>query len=543
MFRFWKIYLLHKPRLYVYLLLDVLSQLCSLAEPYLLGLTVNVLAAKNVLGISLRTLVLCIFAIGVVAIVGSVLAYWTSLIYVDLQAHAGYQLNADTLEHVKRLPRKFFIGFDAGYYNQQINHDSNDLIIFGITSASNIIGGVATIICSLIMLMNINIAMAIACLACIVTGAVVYRLFSGLLFKRGFDFQEKTAAFYGTLQSQLESVSFLRRHSLFDFYSLRLQKAFDGLYPAILANQKAGSRFELANQLIFSFAQFCLLAIGGREIVAGKMPVGFLLTALSYYSSANSALVNLLSWGKSYQASKVSAQRLKRLWAMDEEANGSVRIGSPVSLVCKGLSICRPDTDRIIDYPELISLNRGVLYGVSGANGSGKSTLLDGIAGLYPDDCVGTIAYDEVDLSQIDSINLRSYVVGIAEQESDIVNGTLRENLTLLAGDNCPILEVGRLVDQFGLTKLVSTLPNGLDGVLDEQNHNISGGEKQKIAIIRVLLKDSPVMLFDEPTSALDGASRSAFIDILQQKKEDHIVVVVSHDPELLEACDEVIEL
>ena len=80
MFRFWKIYLLHKPRLYVYLLLDVLSQLCSLAEPYLLGLTVNVLAAKNVLGISLRTLVLCIFAIGVVAIVGSVLAYWTSLI-------------------------------------------------------------------------------------------------------------------------------------------------------------------------------------------------------------------------------------------------------------------------------------------------------------------------------------------------------------------------------------------------------------------------------------------------------------------------------
>lgn len=273
------------------------------------------------------------------------------------------------------------------------------------------------------------------------------------------------------------------------------------------------------------------------------MPVGFLLTALSYYSSANSALVNVLSWGKSYQSSKVSAQRLKRLWAMDEDANGSVRIGSPVSLVCKGLSICRPDTDRIIDYPKLISFNRGVLYGVSGANGSGKSTLLDGIAGLYPDDYVGTIAYDDVDLGQIDSINLRSYVVGIAEQEPDVVNGTLRENLTLLAGDNYPVLEVGRLVDQFGLTKLVSTLPKGLDGVLDEQNHNISGGEKQKIAIIRVLLKDSPVMLFDEPTSALDGVSRSALIEILQQKKRDHIVIVVSHDSDLLEACDAVIEL
>ena len=93
------------------------------------------------------------------------------------------------------------------------------------------------------------------------------------------------------------------------------------------------------------------------------------------------------------------------------------------------------------------------------------------------------------------------------------------------------------------MTKLVSTLPKGLDGVLDEQNHNISGGEKQKIAIIRVLLKDSPVMLFDEPTSALDGVSRSALIEILQQKKRDHIVIVVSHDSDLLEACDAVIEL
>ena len=77
----------------------------------------------------------------------------------------------------------------------------------------------------------------------------------------------------------------------------------------------------------------------------------------------------------------------------------------------------------------------------------------------------------------------------------------------------------------------------------DEQNHNISGGEKQKIAIIRLLLQNPSVMLLDEPTSALDRASRSVLIDILQQKKRNHIVIVVSHDSDLLEACDAVIEL
>ena len=87
---------------------------------------------------------------------------------------------------------------------------------------------------------------------------------------------------------------------------------------------------------------------------------------------------------------------------------------------------------------------------------------------------------------------------------------------------------------------MVSAAPNGLGTILNEKGLSISGGEKQKIAIIRLLLKDPSVMLFDEPTSALDSSSRNSLIRILQKKKGDHIVIVVTHDEELLSACDEV---
>ena len=79
-----------------------------------------------------------------------------------------------------------------------------------------------------------------------------------------------------------------------------------------------------------------------------------------------------------------------------------------------------------------------------------------------------------------------------------------------------------------GLKKMVDS-SGGLDVELDDKQNNISGGEKQKIAIIRQLLKNPDVMMFDEPTSALDSQSKQAFIEILKERKGRHITVIATH--------------
>lgn len=151
----------------------------------------------------------------------------------------------------------------------------------------------------------------------------------------------------------------------------------------------------------------------------------------------------------------------------------------------------------------------------------------------------GAVLYDGISQSEIDRYALRSECIGVTEQEPTVLEDTIEANLTLLSSD-WDASNLDGYINEFGLCEMVSAAPNGLGTILNEKGLSISGGEKQKIAIIRLLLKDPSVMLFDEPTSALDSSSRNSLIRILQKKKGDHIVIVVTHDEELLSACDEV---
>ena len=148
------------------------------------------------------------------------------------------------------------------------------------------------------------------------------------------------------------------------------------------------------------------------------------------------------------------------------------------------------------------------------------------ILGLYPDDTEGAVRYNGVSQRCIDRYALRRCRVSITEQEPPIVEGTILDNLTLLS-DDYEMDKLNRMLVILGLDEMVASVENG--------------GEKQKIAIVRQLLKSPDVMLFDEPTSALDAKSRGALIKLLHEIKRDHIVIVVTHDEEMLAACDEVI--
>ena len=99
------------------------------------------------------------------------------------------------------------------------------------------------------------------------------------------------------------------------------------------------------------------------------------------------------------------------------------------------------------------------------------------------------------------------------------------------------------LMNGFGLNKYVSDINSGKDVSVNDSNSNLSGGEKQKIAIIRQLMQCPDVMLFDEPTSALDKESRVFFIEYLKKIKKNHIIVIVSHDNNLINQCDFTIDL
>lgn len=523
-----------------YLAVSVCIGVISLAPPFFTGVIINQLASGSSVRLG-RVALLC-FLLATLQIGQAALTYLSEMLYVNLQSHAGYRLNLDTLEHIKRLPQDFFVHFDASYYNQQINHDANDLIIFVIGSIVQVVSNAVSLLTIFSVLLILNARLGLVCAALVAVGGGLYCVFRQSLFNKSFDMQEQSARFFSRLQDQLDKVAFLRRHVLFRRFRDKLSLAFDELYPTILANQKVTSGFALSNSVVRSLAQGVLLVVGAIEVADGRLLPGYLVTVVGYYGSLSAAIQHFLTWGKDYQANRVCYKRLRRIWDIQEEQDGEAQLDEVDEIECRQVGFSYPGTDKTVFVDRCLYFKKGMLYGISGANGVGKSTLLEILLGMYPDDTAGSVLYNGIDQLEIDRYALRVKNIGVAEQEPPILEDTIEANLMLLSpGQDTD--KVNKYIDALGLREMVSVAPNGLETILDERRQNISGGEKQKIAIIRLLLQNPSVMLLDEPTSALDRASRSALIEILQQKKRDHIVIVVSHDSDLLEACDAVIEL
>lgn len=533
-------YVFSKMIFYAYLFVEIVATLLDLALPLLAGIVVNAIIDGDMRWDTL--LALCVF-IGIIGVIDALLKLGSSMIYINLQAHSGFQLNADILQHVQKLPQAFFRGFDPAYYNQQINHDSNNLIIFAITSATQLLTNAVLLIVISAILFKINTWFGLVCLLLSFASGFLFLLFRTALFSKTLDMQERQTEFFSALQTQLIDMRFIRQHSLFHLYKERLKRAFDKLYPSVRSSQKTYACFEFGKSTVSAVTQALLLMVGVFEALTGGLRPGYLLTAVSYYSSVSSAVHFFLSWGKSFQEGRVCYERLERILTVPEEQNGTTKISEVSVISCSNLSLQYPgEYDRAF-HGLSYQFEKGKIYGIAGANGSGKSSLLLAISGMYPDDITGSILFDNKGIGELDREYLRKYIVGLTEQEPPFLGCSLLANLALLTDGKTDAQKLRKLIHAFDLDDFAGGTVTMEEITDEDQKQGLSGGEKQKVAIIRQLLQNPVVLLFDEPTSALDAKSKKVFAKTLKDERESHITILVTHDEELLSLCDEVLIL
>lgn len=184
---------------------------------------------------------------------------------------------------------------------------------------------------------------------------------------------------------------------------------------------------------------------------------------------------------------------------------------------------------------------KGKHYVLLGSSGAGKSSLLNLLAGIYQN-YTGKIAVKGVDIKNVSRRGM-SDAVTMVKQDTFLFNDTIRNNITLFR-EGYSEQEIADVVERTGLKKLVASLPDGLETMIQENGSNFSGGEKQRIGLARALLRGSQVLLLDEFTTNLDPAIAQELEDhILKGKDKTIITVTHQQTEEKLRKYDQVVVL
>ena len=196
-----------------------------------------------------------------------------------------------------------------------------------------------------------------------------------------------------------------------------------------------------------------------------------------------------------------------------------------------------PQAPTVLDGVRL-HIEPGKLIAIVGTNGSGKTTLMKVIQGLYRPTS-GRVLLDGADINQFTRQELARWM-GYVPQESFLFSGNIRDNLTKgfpTATDE----QIVAAAKRSGLHEFVIDYPDGYATDIGESGRTLSGGLRQRISITRALLGDPPILMLDEPSSNLDREGEQELVATLMDLAQDHTVIVISHSPSLLSACDQVL--
>ena len=184
------------------------------------------------------------------------------------------------------------------------------------------------------------------------------------------------------------------------------------------------------------------------------------------------------------------------------------------------------------------TLNAGKSIAIVGPSGSGKSTIVNLIPRLYDVDS-GSVTFDGIDVRQLDLKFLRDKV-GVVSQETYLFNGTIRDNL-LYAKPDATEADMVEALKKANIWDFVESQEKGLDTEVGNRGLKLSGGEKQRISIARIILKDPVIFIFDEATSALDSISEKKIQDAIDPIIKSKTSILIAHRLSTILAADEIL--
>jgi ATP-binding cassette, subfamily B, bacterial MsbA len=486
---------------------------------------------------------ICIILV-VIFVLKNLADYLQAFLMVSVEQGVIRDLRSALYGHMQDLSLSFYHGRRTGMLVSRVTNDMEFLREALASSIGTLVKRGLTLAGALTYVFVISWQLALLSLLVVPPLGLTLAGVGRKMRKRSGRAQERMADMTAILQESISGVRVVKAFGMEEFERRRFDRANQEFYGAFVHLRRVSAAGQPLTELAIVLAAVAMLWFGGRQIFEhhGLSPqafmlfVGALLTMLSPIKSLAEVNANV-------QQGVAAAQRVFSM--LDTAPAITDRLGAGALPVLADRiryehASFAYDPGRPVLEDVTFELRRGEVVALVGSSGAGKSTLMDLLARFY-EPTGGRITLDGVDLREGTVASLRAQL-GIVTQETILFHDTVRANIAyglVDASDEA----VRAAAAAAHAHDFVCGLAQGYDTVIGERGVKISGGERQRLAIARALLKNPPILLLDEATSSLDTESERLVQEALERLMHDRTVLVIAHRLSTVQHADRILVL
>lgn len=523
------------------LLCILVSSILKLLPSILTGKIVD----EGLIGRSIKALLTYIVLSLAATFAGNLIGVAESYLNNWIAQHITFDMRNQMFKHLQSMSQRFFTSNNQGDIITRMTSDIDGVErVIGSTFTS-IISNVMTLVVALIAMFRKNWLMALIGIVIVPLFTIPTRRAGKTRWSLTRESQACNDGINGILNETM-SVSGQLLVKLFgkEKYEYNRYEAASRKMVALNVKEKlAGRWFFVVLSTFTSIGPMLIYLVGGILMInyGADMTVGDITVMVALLGQMYMPVNSLLNIQVDWMRSMALFSRIFEYFDMPQEIKNS---DHPLKPELKNGNVVFNDVSFSYEPSKTIlkdisfTLKSGDCVAIVGPSGSGKSTIINLIPRLY-DVGGGSITWNGTDIRDIDLEYLRAGI-GVVSQENYLFNGTIRENL-LYAKENASEAQMIDALKKANIYEFVEKQEKGLDTMVGNRGLKLSGGEKQRIAIARVLLKDPALFIFDEATSALDSISESKIQEAIEPIIETRTSILIAHRLSTILSADEIL--
>lgn len=517
----------HKAALTGAIVFSILGSLMGLAQPMLINQIIESI------GKPMGALITLLVGLLVFSSIASGLEWF---LLTHTAEAAVFSTRRHLVSHLLRLPIATYDKHRTGDLVTRVGSDTTLVRTAFTGGLVQAVSSVLTIVGSVVLMALIDVAMLLVVLSVIALTMVAVIFTSRLMQKYTKRAQEAVGELGAGMDKSLVAVRTVRASRAEERVEKELHSSADKAYREGVKMATVGALLNPVSGLALQGSFLIVLGLGGARVAAGTISVADLVSFVLYMFMASMPLGMIFSAITTVRQAMGAIDRINNVLDEPLEDSSGQDAKQSSAIAFEQVSFSYDGKTPVLNNVTF-TVQPGTKTALVGPSGGGKSTTLALMERFY-DPTSGTIYLGEQDMSTLSRESVRS-MVGYVEQEAAILAGTVRENLKLanftVSDDECwAALDQVNLRDRFEDAE-------GLDTVLGDRGVSLSGGQRQRLALARMLLMDSPILVLDEPTSAVDSHNEQLILDAIAAAGTDKTVIIVAHRLSTVTDADEIL--